>query len=206
LTSRSGEALGQVPLHRRADVQALAVLVVLAAAGAIARALGAPAWLTAAYTIIGVALAAARLRLRDRPAPPARARAAPDRPAARTAIGYVRAPAGRSEADVRTDAVAIAAWCEAHGFELTRVLRDTSPIEAPAPRALDAAVDHIAAGAAYALVAASLADIADTTAGLRSLLARLRAVGGGLVAIDVGLDTSTDAGRIAAAALASVAC
>jgi Resolvase, N terminal domain len=171
---------------------------------------------TFVYILAGVALAAARLRLGDRRAPARRAVAPtasvrdrpappppPPRPSGRIAIGYVRAPEGRADASVRADAVAIAAWCRAHGFELARVMRDPSPA-GDAPGAVDAAVDHLAAGAAYALVAAHLADLSDTAAALRSLLARVRAVGGALVAIDVGLDTSTDAGRIAAAALASV--
>jgi Resolvase, N terminal domain len=213
----AGATPTRAPLHRRADVQALAVLVVLSADGAISQALGAPAPLIFVYIVLGLFLAAARLRLgdrrppakraaaptasvRDRPAPPP---PPPPRPSGKIAIGYVRAPEGRADASVRADAVAIAAWCRAHGFELARVMRDPSPA-GDAPRAVDAAVDHLAAGAAYALIAAHLADLSDTAAALRSLLARVRAVGGALVAIDVGLDTSTDAGRIAAAALASV--
>jgi resolvase-like protein len=206
---------GGVALHRRPEAQALAVVLVFALDGAIAQAVGAPPWVGVGYAAIGLAAAAVRLRLVGpaaapavipEPAPAGRAQdrplRRPDR--ARLAIGYLRAASEAGDSAVQGEAAAIAAWCAANSFELTHVLRDAAA-DSPERPGLEAALANLRAGEAYVLVAARLSDLCDTSAALRSLILRVRAVGGALVAMDARLDTSSDAGRIAAAAFGTIA-
>src|SRR3954462_12698489 len=80
-------------VDRRAIVQAVALGGVVIADGAVATALGAPAWLALIYVGLGVAVGGARIAVaRRRSTPVAQPQQPPDRPTRLRAIGYVRVP------------------------------------------------------------------------------------------------------------------
>ena len=124
----------------------------------------------------------------------------------RRAIGYIlREPeAGRSQLAQPADE--ILAWCAASGFALEDVVHDTETRgEQRARPSLQRALAQIAANEADALVVSRLRDLSGSVATLTPLLRWFTDSGHVLVAIDIGLDTSTREGRLAAEAVAGIA-
>jgi hypothetical protein len=200
----------------RPRLEASALLALLIADGLLTRALGGPAWLAAVYAGLGVVCAAARLGVARRrgavPAAAPRRRAAPEaggvaRPAPirrmairRTAIGYMRLPAPGDRVALAAHHSAIAAHVDAHGLELWTGVHDVDGDPA-GDRALRWALERIAAGDAQVLAVARLEHVAASPGDLSAVLRSLDRDGRALVAAEPALDTSTQAGRLAAVAL-----
>jgi DNA invertase Pin-like site-specific DNA recombinase len=100
---------------------------------------------------------------------------------------------------------AIARCCEERGLALQRIVHDTPGAAADHGRAaLRWALEQIAAGEASVLVVARLRDLSSNIANLPPLLRWFEDPVRRLIAVDMQIDTSTAAGRIAAMALAGV--
>jgi len=188
--------------------QAAVLLCVLAADGVLIYALGGPAWLMVLYCALAVAIAAGRLwfarRRRTPAAPPASPAPAEAPVAGRRALGYVCVPQpvnGTLEEPTR----AITACCEERGLELQRIVHDAVDADGDHARpALAWALERIAKGEAAVLVVPRLRDLSANVANLPPLLRWFSDPGRTLIAIDMGIDTSTEAGQVAAGALAGV--
>jgi len=192
---------------RRVRWQAAVIAVIFAADGLVAYALGGPAWLAVGYVLLGSALACARLWLaRERPAPVGPAPAPDPRPlrAPRRAIGYVLidAPAnGHLEAQVKV----IEACCGERDLALVAVVHDVERDKDPHARpSLVWALEQLAQGQADALVISRLRDLARNVANLPPLLSWFDERERRLIAIDLNVDTATEAGRLAVSAVAGV--
>jgi peptidoglycan hydrolase-like protein with peptidoglycan-binding domain/DNA invertase Pin-like site-specific DNA recombinase len=142
--------------------------------------------------------------------PPARAR----HPAAResTELGQVRAlgyVSTAASAGLRSDEFgeqlnAIDAYCDERGWELVEVVQDVDTARARERQGLLYALEKIGRGEASCIIVAELGRLSRSAADLGGILERLERSDGRLVALDVGLDTASDEGRVAAQALASV--
>jgi peptidoglycan hydrolase-like protein with peptidoglycan-binding domain len=115
-------------------------------------------------------------------------------------IGYVSVPADAGPGDVAASERAIERVCERSGWRLVDIVRDPACASLSDPEALTELLEPMADGEASALV------VSDAWALCRSvdvaeLLKRLDSVGAALVAIDLGVDTSTAQGRRVAKAL-----
>jgi DNA invertase Pin-like site-specific DNA recombinase len=188
----------------------------VAADGVLVYALDGPVWLMYLYGALAVVLAAGRLwlarRSRSPAAPPASPAPAPAPPpsgikapvARRRALGYVCVPQPvNGSLDEPTGA--IAACCEERGLDLQRIVRDAVDAGGDHARpALAWALERIAKGEADVLVVPRLRDVSSNVANLPPLLRWFNDPSRTLIAIDMGIDTSTEAGRVAAEALAGV--
>lgn len=172
--------------------------------------LGGPTWLMVMYVVLGVALGAGRLALaraqavvRRTDATNALEPAAPGRTYERRALGYVCVTRDAAGSELAAESETIRAWAAENGVTLLSVLHDVEPRAGDfgARPALRGALERIAAGEADTLVTARLADLSPTVANLPPLLHWFTAASRRLVAIDLRLDTTTEAGRLAAAAL-----
>jgi DNA invertase Pin-like site-specific DNA recombinase len=124
------------------------------------------------------------------------------------ALGYVsveqngdpEATAMRDQADV------IDSLCERRGWRLVEVVRDVEAAGGSSVRrpGLMYAVERIAKGEAQCLVVSQLNRLSNSAADLSRVLELLARSDGRLVVMDVGLDTASDAGRIAANSLLRV--
>ena len=208
---------GQIAQHgiaraRRPRLQASALLGLFAAAGVLARALGGPAWLTLLYAGLGVALASARLIPGSRrrtasvalPAQLTTVRRPRPASARRPAIGYVRIPAAGDRAALSAHHSELTAYAEEHGLELRTVVHDVERGPEHGRPALRWALERIADGDAQVLAVARLAHAAGSVAEVSALLRSLATGRRALVAIDLGLDTSTQTGLLASAVLERV--
>jgi DNA invertase Pin-like site-specific DNA recombinase len=115
-------------------------------------------------------------------------------------IGYVSVPADAGPGDIAASERAIERVAERCGWQLVDVVRDPDCASLSDPEALSDLLERMADGEASALV------VSDAWALCRSvdvaqLLERLDSVGAALVAIDLGVDTSTAQGRRVARAL-----
>lgn len=101
---------------------------------------------------------------------------------------------------------AIQALCDQRRMALISITRDVEGTggNARARPALRWVLDQLAAGHAQTLVVARLADLSDTAATLSELLRWLDDQNRTLIAVDLGLDTSTESGQLAAEALVRV--
>jgi DNA invertase Pin-like site-specific DNA recombinase len=197
----------------RPGAQALAFLAVFCADGLVTWGLGGPLWLTGLYVATGVAFSGARLAWsrRDRPRefapprPPTPAQAA-GAAGQRLAVGYVQVPADDGRSMLAACRGTIKKHAESHALKLTTVVHDIerAPGETDGRPALRWALERISRGDAKVLVVARLNDLADTVADLSPLLRWFTSDGRALVAVDLRLDTSTEVGRLAAAALDGV--
>jgi DNA invertase Pin-like site-specific DNA recombinase len=195
-------------------VEASLVAVVLAADGLLAFGFGAPGWLAALYVALGLALATLWLRVRSRrprvaPSPPPALSPAPEpaasEPGARRALGYVCLGDGPAADGLAGQRSAIREWCGGHGVELATVVHDSEANDDGHSRpSLRWALEQIANRQADLLVVARLHDLSANLANLPPLLSWFTEPGRSLVALDVRMDTATDAGRIAAQALEGV--
>jgi DNA invertase Pin-like site-specific DNA recombinase len=192
----------------RVQWQAAALLCAVAADGVLIHALGGPTWLMYFYGALAVVLAAGRLWLGRRnrtPAAPVAPPAVVEAPVpGRCALGYVCVPQpvdGTLEEPTR----AIVACCEERALELKRIVHDSVEANGDHARpALAWALERIAKGEAAVLVVPRLRDLSSNVANLPPLLRWFNDPNRTLIAIDMGIDTSTEAGQVAAGALAGV--
>ena len=124
-------------------------------------------------------------------------------------IGYVRvstveqADAGNGLA---AQEAAIRGECDRRGWTLLRIARDEGASAKNLNRpVLTAALESVVAGDAAGLVVAKLDRISRSVVDFGNLLAFFEEAEATLVALDLGVDTSTPAGRLVANVLASVA-
>jgi hypothetical protein len=146
---------------------------------------------------MALGLVVAALRLRRTAAP---ARAPGTEPAARQhraelprAIGF--AP-GRDAEEVERHAAAIQRACDARGWALARIVRDTGAT--PRGRALTLALDRTTAESAPLLVVDRLDHLGRSVRELAAILTWCARREIALVALDAGLDTTTPDGKAAA--------
>jgi peptidoglycan hydrolase-like protein with peptidoglycan-binding domain/DNA invertase Pin-like site-specific DNA recombinase len=143
-------------------------------------------------------------------APPDRSRpfqAAAGNGGAVRALGYVSVSAntGLESAEFETQLDAIDAYCDKQGWELVEVVRDVDTGARDLERqGLLYALEKIGRGEASCIVVSELGRLSGSAADLGGVLERLERSDGRLVALDIGLDTASPAGRVAAKALASV--
>lgn len=118
------------------------------------------------------------------------------------ALGYAVASRTR---EYDRYAVAIAQSCAERGWELSNVIRERAPHERSVLRrpGFRRAVGQLAGAAAARLVVGRLEHVARTPAELSRILQLCTKLGVALIALDVGLDTSTREGRVAARRLAA---
>ncbi|MGH2741355.1 MAG: recombinase family protein, partial [Thermoleophilaceae bacterium] len=139
------------------------------------------------------------------PQAPATATARPS--ATARALGYASIPAGDDPTgDLEAQKDAIESACARLGFELVEVVREREP---KAGKALDRAglahlIGRLAAGDASCLIVNGLDRLSHSVAELGTLVQWLVENRVRLVAVELDLDTSSDGGRAAALALASV--
>jgi DNA invertase Pin-like site-specific DNA recombinase len=133
---------------------------------------------------------------------------AQETPADVRALGYVSVPTnGDPEASaMREQATEIDSLCEQRGWHLVEVVRDVQSAGGAALRrpGLAYAVGRVAKGEASCLVVSELSRLSNSAAELSRVLELLAHGGGRLVVMDVGLDTATEPGRIAANSLLRV--
>lgn len=115
-----------------------------------------------------------------------------------SAVGYVFI---EEDGDLRSCAAAIRESCKARGAALATVVHDAG---SGRRRSLAWALEQIEARAADVLVVARLRDLASDARDLVPLLRWFDAPSRALVALDLGLDTSSPSGRVAAAAIADL--
>jgi DNA invertase Pin-like site-specific DNA recombinase len=200
------EGTGRAGASRRVRLQATALAVVLPADGVAAYALGAPGWIALLYVVLGLVLAAVWIRLgRSRPEAPLAPAAAPAAEVVpvRRAIGYVSVPS-TSNGELREQAVAIKSCCEARGLSLTALVHDVECAGREQRPSLAWALEQLAVESAEVLVVTRLRDLSSNVANLSPLLSWFDSERRTLIAIDLHLDTSTEAGRLAAGAIAGV--
>jgi peptidoglycan hydrolase-like protein with peptidoglycan-binding domain/DNA invertase Pin-like site-specific DNA recombinase len=150
-------------------------------------------------------VAAGPTRVRDRvSAAPA---AEPSVEAVR-ALGYVSVPrtGGRDDARLRKQARGIDSLCEKRGWRLVELVRDVEGDTGNGRHrpGLQYALERIEKGEASCLVVCQLGRLTRSVRELGRILEELNRHGGRLVAMDVGLDTGSPDGDIAAGALMSV--
>ena len=125
-----------------------------------------------------------------------RARAA--RPSERV-VGYT---SGRHPSDLRQQAETIERACSDHGWALAQVVRERRNGNGHRHRpGLRFALEQLADGGGTRLVACRVDDLGRTRDELAALLGWCARTGVDLVALDVGLDTSTSSGRLVARSL-----
>ncbi|MBE2319507.1 recombinase family protein [Solirubrobacter sp. CPCC 204708] len=187
----------------------MAIALLFSADGVGASLLGAPAWLALLYVALGLALATLRLRFARRPSAPAEAAAAAEPapvaplPARRRAIGYV-CLADVSNGALEAHTAAVTACCEARGLQLLTVVHDIDAAGRDQRPSLAWALEQLADGKAEALVVGRLRDLSANVANLPPLLTWFNDEDRRLIAVDLELDTSTEAGQLAASAVAGV--
>jgi DNA invertase Pin-like site-specific DNA recombinase/peptidoglycan hydrolase-like protein with peptidoglycan-binding domain len=169
---------------------------------------GMPA-LILSLTLAGLALlarAAQRRRVARGPkaalAPAGRRLAAPSRGV--TAIGYAR---GRDAAEFKRHKAVIERACSHRGWTLASLVRDSHSANAGGRKrsGLAYALEQLANGDASRLVTGRLDHLARSPRRLGALLEWCAGHGVELVAVDVGLDTSTHDGRLVASRLLAAA-
>jgi peptidoglycan hydrolase-like protein with peptidoglycan-binding domain/DNA invertase Pin-like site-specific DNA recombinase len=123
-------------------------------------------------------------------------------------LGYVSVPANGALQSTEFEAqlTTIDEYCDERGWELVEVVRD---IESPSGRDAERqgllyALEKIGRGEASCIVVSELGRLSGSAADLGGILDRLERSDGRLVALDIGLDTASPGGRVAAQALASV--
>ena len=125
-----------------------------------------------------------------------------------TALGYVSvAENGGGEPNtMHEQAELIDSLCERRGWRLLEVVRDVEAAGGGSLRrpGLSYAVERISKGEATCLVVSHLGRLSRSAAELGRVLEWLGRSGGRLVVVDVGLDTASEAGRIAANSLVRV--
>lgn len=123
-------------------------------------------------------------------------------------LGYVRvstAEQASSGLGLAAQEAAIRAECDRRGWQLVGVERDEGATAATLDRpGLHAALQRCLDGEAQTVMAAKLDRISRSVVGLAALLEWAEEAHVGLVALDLGLDTSTDTGRLVAHVMSAV--
>lgn len=123
-------------------------------------------------------------------------------------IGYVRVSTMEQVGTglgLESQEVAIRRHCEATGLDLLDVVHDDGASAKDLNRpGLDSALRRLATGEAAGLVVAKLDRLTRSTVDLLNLLEWAERAGVALVALDLGLDTSTPTGRLVAKVMGSV--
>jgi DNA invertase Pin-like site-specific DNA recombinase len=200
----NGDDGGGVPA---AALFALAVLALLALAAAL--------WL-----VPRMRRRAAEPRLKPVPPPKPQVEAPPKRPLLapvpaangaakrRPALGYtiVAAPGDAERQRLREEAKLIQAACQEHGLVLGKLVRDLETHTGPDLRrpGLTYVLERLADKEYETLVVSKLDRLTRSAANLGALLRMLDERGARLIVIDIGLDTGTADGRVAAEALVTV--
>lgn len=124
-------------------------------------------------------------------------------------LGLVRvstAEQDRSGLGLAAQEAAIRDECERRGWLLVDVIAEAAVSGRSSERpGLRSALERIGQGEASGVVVAKLDRLSRSVVDFGRILAWLEAAGGYLVALDLGVDTSTPAGRLVANVLASVA-
>jgi hypothetical protein len=118
-------------------------------------------------------------------------------------IGYVPGPAGPRASDVAASDRAIERVCERGGWTLVDIVHDPEGGSLDEESGISRALERIVAGEASALVVSD-ARLLGRSVDLAAVLRRLDDAGAALVAVDLGLDTTTAQGRRVASALVTV--
>ena len=133
------------------------------------------------------------------------ARDAHPKPQRGRALGYTTVSSGDHGEQLALDARNVRAWCEQRGVTVVKMVHDVEDTgERDSGPALAWALDRIAGGEVDTLIVPRLRCLAPTVASLPQLLRWFTEPERRLVAIDLQLNTATDAGRLAANALAGV--
>jgi DNA invertase Pin-like site-specific DNA recombinase len=109
-----------------------------------------------------------------------------------------------SNGDLREQSANVTAFCEEQGLQLQSVVHDVESAGRDQRPSLAWALEQIAEEKAETLVVARLRDLSSNVANLAPLLSWFNSERRRLIAIDLQLDTSTEAGRLAAGAVAGV--
>ena len=119
-----------------------------------------------------------------------------------SALGYVR-PGPDAELGLLRQTRAIKRVCRECGLELGGLMADdgSSELADSAAPGLCAALERIVAGEVSALVVARLGSLADSAADIGAIMQWFNRNGARFIAADIGIDTATPAGRLAASAL-----
>jgi len=124
------------------------------------------------------------------------------------ALGYVSVPHNdeRQSAEFEKQLDAIDRYCDEHDWELVEVVRDVEPAAPMSAerRGLLYALEKIGRGEASCIIVSDLGRLSQSAADLGGVIDRLQRSKGRLVALDIGLDTASPEGYVAARALASV--
>jgi peptidoglycan hydrolase-like protein with peptidoglycan-binding domain/DNA invertase Pin-like site-specific DNA recombinase len=121
-------------------------------------------------------------------------------------LGYVSTPlnSGIRSEEFGDQLNAIDAYCDERGWDLVEVVQDVDTNRARERQGLLYALEKIGRGEASCIIVAELGRLSRSAADLGGILDRLERSDGRLVALDVGLDTASAEGRVAAQALTSV--
>ncbi|MSY71677.1 MAG: hypothetical protein F2692_06755 [Actinobacteria bacterium] len=126
-----------------------------------------------------------------------------------TAVGYVRVGTGDqadSDAGLEAQRRAFESACEARGLHLSRIEEDAGLSGKSLNRpGLRAAIEQIEGGLAGALFVAKLDRLSRSLLDFAALMQRSRNRGWSIVALDLGVDTSTPQGEMMASVMASFA-
>jgi peptidoglycan hydrolase-like protein with peptidoglycan-binding domain/DNA invertase Pin-like site-specific DNA recombinase len=142
--------------------------------------------------------------------PPSRGRPRERTPAnivAVRALGYISIPerSGLQSEEFSDQLSAIDAYCDEQGWDLVEVVQDVDSVaQAKERQGLLYALEKIGRGEATCIIVAELGRLSRSAADLGGILERLERSDGRLVALDIGLDTATREGHVAAQALTSV--
>jgi DNA invertase Pin-like site-specific DNA recombinase len=128
----------------------------------------------------------------------------------RTVVGYIRVSTedqANSGAGLAAQRSAIAAECLRRGWKLARVLEDAgiSGKSLAGRQGLHDALQMVEGGSADALVVAKLDRLSRSLLDFAGLMERSRRRGWSLVALDLGVDTTSPQGELMATVLASFA-
>jgi DNA invertase Pin-like site-specific DNA recombinase len=124
-------------------------------------------------------------------------------------LGYVRVSTteqAESGLGLASQESAIRAHCARQGWDLLEVIHDDGASAKDLNRpGLRSALDRIANGEASGLVAAKLDRLSRSVVDFANLMGWCDAAGCALVALDMGIDTSSSSGRLVANVMAAVA-
>jgi peptidoglycan hydrolase-like protein with peptidoglycan-binding domain/DNA invertase Pin-like site-specific DNA recombinase len=125
-----------------------------------------------------------------------------------TVLGYVSVEQNGDPgaAEMRQQAHSIDELCRRRGWNLLELVRDVETAGGGSLKrpGLTYAIERVAKGEASCIVVSELGRLTNSAVDLSRVLDSLARTGGRLVVMDVGLDTASDAGRIAANSLLRV--
>jgi DNA invertase Pin-like site-specific DNA recombinase len=125
----------------------------------------------------------------------------PGSPPVHRVIGYITISAGLAVGEDDESAAAIEAMCERSGWQLVEMVRDREVGSALERPALGYALERIADWHADGLVVSDLQRMSRSIVDLGTLMAWFRDAQAALIALDLGIDTSTLKGRHVASTL-----